>query len=212
LLDLTCTSGPDVIELTLNPTATGASSGIFPKRLVNGTWPYLPKGTHRDSTLTVQGTTGRLSKNGAELLCEPGRMAYIQTEPVSGTYVGLNPFPERTAWQFSAPGGITVSADGRVGILRALVCPRENRVELEHAAYERGDPDAADATALIVRRAKPEPRVIFNGADVSATLERIEIAGAPAYAVPVKGGGLSDAELAALPERCGKALAALDRL
>ncbi len=185
LLDLDYTSGRDTMAITFDPLKDGRTNEIFLKREVNGKWPYLPKGVLRDSTLTIQGTTGRLSKNGAELVCEPGRMAYIQTEPVSGTYVGFNPFPKRTLWRFAAPGGITVSADGRVGITRATIRPQANAVEIEHAAYKRQSPAFTDATAFVITGTKTKPAVRFNGKEIRP--RELIIAGRTSWLVPLVG-------------------------
>ena len=53
-------------------------------RRINGAWPYLPPGLDRDTTLSQQGTSGRLEKNGAVLVTEKGRKSYLQTDPASG--------------------------------------------------------------------------------------------------------------------------------
>jgi hypothetical protein len=43
----------------------GQQVKAVPYRRINGEWPYLPAGIDRDTTLSQQGTTGRLEKNGA---------------------------------------------------------------------------------------------------------------------------------------------------
>ena len=103
-------------------------------REVNGKWPYLLPGQERDSTLTQQGTTGKLEKNGATVISEPGRMAYLLTEPKSGTFMGLNPYSDPTFWQMSLPGGVDVKADGRLGMARIIVRPGENKIWIDYDA------------------------------------------------------------------------------
>ena len=71
----------------------GQQVKAVPYRRINGSNPYLQPGIDRDTTLSQQGTTGRLEKNGAVLMTEKGRIAYLQTEPSSGTYTGYNPLP-----------------------------------------------------------------------------------------------------------------------
>ncbi|MBM4033096.1 MAG: hypothetical protein FJ291_15115, partial [Planctomycetes bacterium] len=132
----------------------------FPYRVVNGKWPYLAKGLDRDSTLTQQGTTGRLEKNGVVLTCEPGRMAYLQTEPITKTYAGFNPLPSPTLWSLSVPGGMTITADGRVGMLRVIVRPKEGKLWVDYATKaDQNAPDMASALAMTGSRRFPEVRL-----------------------------------------------------
>ena len=140
VLNVVFKSGADVLECGYKPGYDGdcnkstPTDQCFPYRRVNGAWPYLPKGVERDTTLTQIATTGRLEKNGAVLTCEPGKMAYLVTEPVSGTYAGYNPFPDPVAdWALQA-GGIVVKAAGKLGLARIVVQPRLNKVVVDCAA------------------------------------------------------------------------------
>ncbi len=91
-------SGKDVLECAYRPGYRGGPTDqCFPVRKVNGQWPYLPKDMERETSLSVMGRSGKLEKNGALLVGEPGRMAYLETDPVSGTTVGYNPLPAPTA-------------------------------------------------------------------------------------------------------------------
>jgi hypothetical protein len=45
-------------------------------------------------------------------------MAYLQTEPRSGTYAGFNPFSDPVLWEMRVPGGI--KADGRLSMARVV--------------------------------------------------------------------------------------------
>jgi len=163
-------SGNDLMEMGALPAypESGKSPQCFAYRKLNGQWPYLPKGIDRDTTLAQQGTTGLLEKNGAVLACEPGRMAYLQTEPVSGTYSGFNPFPDPTLWSLTVPGGISVKADGRLGMARVTVRPKENKVWIDYALKEN-QTGRDMATSLLIFGLKDAPLIELNGKPVAAT-------------------------------------------
>ena len=94
-------------------------------------------------------------------------MACVEFEPVSGTFVGYTPLPDATTWKFDVPGGITVEPDGKVGLLRVTVCPRDNRLTIEHA-LRPGEPSAGMAATLRVRGMN-KPKVLLNGHLVAIT-------------------------------------------
>jgi hypothetical protein len=132
-------SGADTLEAGFKPGYTGnwdkqaPTDQCFPYRRVNGAWPYLAKDVERETTLAQFSKTGRSEKAGAALIVDAGRMACVEVEPVSGTYVGYTPLPDATAWKFEVPGGITIEPDGKVGMLRVTMRPTENRVEIDYA-------------------------------------------------------------------------------
>ncbi len=174
----------------------------FTTRTVNGAWPYLPEGLERDSTLTQQGRTGRLEKNGAVLTHEPGRVAYLQTEPITGTYAGFNPLPDAQRWALEAPGGVTVSADGRLGLARVMLRPKANRVWVDYAAKD--DQHGAEmATALVVFGLQGQPTIERNGARVADAVA-MTVDGKPAWVIPLREGMTQEA-LAAVPARYRRA-------
>jgi len=193
------TSGKDVIEVGAKTNyESGSTTNLFTERKVNGAWPYLPKGIERDTTLTQQGTTGKLLKNGATLTTEPGRMAYLQTEPISDTYAGFNALPDPSFFRLEAPGGVVVTADGRLGLARIIVCPKDGRIQLDHEI--KADQTGSDiATALVVFGLKSKPVVERNGSvrtdSVAATVE-----GKSAWLIPLTD-GLAPAVLQAVPAR-----------
>jgi hypothetical protein len=160
-------SGNDTLEAGFAPGYTGdwdrktPTDQCFVHRRVNGAWPYLAKDVERDTTLSQMSRTGRIEKGGAVLTVEPGRMACVEFEPISGTFVGYTPLPDATAWKLEVPGGITVEPDGKVGLLRVTVCPRENQIVVEQA-HRPGDATAGLATALQVR-GMTQPKVVVNG-------------------------------------------------
>ncbi|MCX5674892.1 MAG: hypothetical protein NTX87_07775 [Planctomycetota bacterium] len=119
----------------------------------------------RDTTLSQISRTERIEKGGAVLAVESGRLACVEFEPISGTFVGYTPLPDPTAWKLEVPGGITVEPDGKVGLMRVTLCPRENRITVEQA-HRPGDAPTGLATALRVR-GMTQPKVILNGRAVS---------------------------------------------
>lgn len=140
----------------------GQQTKAFVYRRVNGKWPYLPAGIERDTSVAQQGTSGRLEKNGAVLVTEPGRKAYLQTEPVSGVYTGFNPLPDPAAWSLTVPGGIRVEAQGKVGLLRVAVTPSANQIAVDYAP-KAGQDGPTMAKFLAVTGMRMRPAVTLNG-------------------------------------------------
>jgi hypothetical protein len=148
---------------------SGPTDQCLTYRRVNGKSPYPPRGIDRDSTLTQQGTTGRLEKNGATLTCEEGKMAYLQTEPISDTFAGYNPFPDPVAdWSLALPGGIGVKSDGKLGLAKVVVQPKANKIAVDYAVSDEAKTQAGMAKTLIVSGWKKEPEVVYNGKPVKA--------------------------------------------
>jgi len=168
-------SGGDTIEAGFKPGYTGnwdkqaPTDQCFPYRRVNGAWPYLAKDVERETTLAQFSRTGRAEKGGAVLTVDSGRMACVECEPVSGTFVGYTPLPDATKWKFEVPGGITVEPDGKVGLLRVTVCPSENRIVVDHA-LRPGEPITGMATALRLR-GMVKPKVLLNGRTASVAAD-----------------------------------------
>ncbi len=203
------TTGTNVMEMGCRTDYSGGdkqSSECFTYRRVNGQWPYLPDGLERDSTLSQIGRTGRLEKNGAVLVCEPGSIAYLQTEPVSGTVCAWNPLPDPTCWmlevtpstgsplrrdatagQAGQVGDVAVKADGRLGLARVTVQPKENKLWVDYGV--RDDQQTPDmATALLVFGFKAAPALEWNGKPNAAQLDTVEIEGQTAYVIPLRDG------------------------
>lgn len=203
-LDVSYRSGDDLLEVGFKPEyQVFRHRGIptdqcFTHRRVNGEWPYLKDGIYRDSNLTQQGDTGRLEKNGAVLRSEYGRMAYLQTEPISGTVCGWNPLPDPTIWALELPGGASVRSDGRVGLLRVVGHEKENRFEISHARKSRDVIGAARALLIFGRDEKPEIRL--NDKDYSPKLGEVSIGDKKAYVLPLDERPVEEA-LKGLPER-----------
>ena len=169
-----------------------ASPQCWAYRRVNGEWPYLPDALDRDTTLAQQGRRARLKKGGAELTTEPGRMAFLQTEPVSGTYCGWNPLPDMTLFRMITPEGIRLETDGRTGLTRLIVQPKRNRIELNHA-LKAGQKNRGDlARALLVFGLDEQPTVVRNGQKIFPTpaaeppvVTRKKINGESAWIIPL---------------------------
>jgi hypothetical protein len=182
-------SGRDVLETGVKTTYKneGPSVALFAYRRVNGVFPYLPEGVHRETPTSAQSTTGRIEKAGAVVLCEKGTMAYLRTEPVSGTYAGYKPFPDPADWSMRtpgrgrAPGGVAVTSDGRLGMVRAVVRPKEGRAWIDHA-FRPGEEAPARASAILVSGLGRAPRIEFNG----RRLERLRRRGG-AVVIPLAG-------------------------
>jgi len=197
-------SGDDLLEMGAKTLyeSDAPSPTAFAYRRVNGQWPYLPTGIERETNLTVQGTTGRLEKNGAVLTTEAGCMTYLQTEPVSGTYAALNPMPDPTLWSFSVPGGMMVNADGRISLMKVTVHPKDNTLWIDYARKD-DQTGGAMATTLLVG-CKAVPAVTLNGTALTGKLPVVTLDGKPVYAISLQG-ALSKEALAALPTRYARA-------
>ena len=181
-LDVRYTSAGDTLELGFKPGAKGQQT--LAHRRVNGDWPYLPDGLDRDTTLTQQGRTQKLAKNGATLWTEPDRMAYLQTEPTTGTYAAFNPFPDPTLWHMTTPGDVRIEADGRVGLARMVVRPDDGKLSIDYAATRKQADRSDMASALIVRGMGEAPSIELNGEP--AHTERITIENEPALLIPLR--------------------------
>jgi hypothetical protein len=200
-----CTSGPDTLEAVARLTPRTGDNRVlgFVQCRVNGKDPYLPDDLDRDTTLTQQGLRNRLEKNGAVLRTGAGRAAYLQTEPVSGTYAGFNPLPDLTRWSLEVPGGVTVRADGSLGLARVIVRPKEKQLWIDHAAKEEQQgPELA--RVLFVTGLSGQPIVERNGRKVDKGITPATVSGQAGFIIPLTE-EMPDAVvkkvLAELPER-----------
>jgi len=181
--------GKDTLEMGFKPeyqvyfNQAIPTDQCFPYRRVNGQWPYLPSGIDRDSNLTRQGTTGLLAKNGAILRSEPGRMAYLQTEPITGTYAAFNPLPDPTLFSLEVPGGVAIQANGRVGLLRVIVRPREQKLWVNYAVKDDQHTDDM-ATSLLVFGLTGPPNIEYNGVKI-APVAKVIVNKQTAYVIPL---------------------------
>jgi hypothetical protein len=179
-LDVSYRSGGDLMEAGFGtdfgqPTEMhygidpGAQETAISYRRLNGQWPYLPPGLERDTTWSQQGTTGRLEKNGAVLVTEPGRKAYLQADPLSGAVVGYNPVPDPQSWTLTTRDGLTLGADGKLALLRVEYRPWAHEIDITHAP--KADQTGADmARNFTIEGPADPPHVTLNGKP--ATLAR----------------------------------------
>jgi hypothetical protein len=149
---------PGDTNFAVNP---GAQEKAIPYRKLNGQWPYLPPGLERDTSWSQQGTTGRLEKNGAVLLTEPGRKAYLLADPLSGAVVGYNPLPDPQTWKLSTRDGAVFAADGKLGLLRVEYRPAAREVEIAYALKPEQN-DHAMARYFTIDGLDEPPRITLN--------------------------------------------------
>ena len=145
----------------------GDPEKFMPVRKVNGEWPYLPSGMDRDDPYAQMGRTGKFEKNGLTLETEPGRMAYVLTEPESGHFVAFNPFSEPTLWKLTLPGGAVVTANGRLAMTRMEFDEKANVLTVDYGDTVGADQQGDLASAIVIQGDVPTPKVIFNGEEVA---------------------------------------------
>jgi len=168
---------PSETHFAIDP---GQQERAIPRRLLNGQWPYLPPGLERDTTWAQQGTTGRLEKNDAVLVTEPGRKAYLIADPVSGGVVAYNPLPDPQSWTLTTKDGVSFKADGKVALLRLEYRPWLREVEIANALKpgQNGD-DLARRFTLSGLAAAPRATVNGRHTDVTGVSPEFHIALSP---------------------------------
>lgn len=180
-------NGVDTIEAASHTTIDdGKDVANLATWLVNGKYPHLPKGIERDTPYCQQGL-GHVEKNGATLTADQGRRIFLLTEPVGGVYCGWNPLPDLTAYSFTAPGGLTVTADGKVGITRVVIRPGANSVAIDSAFKPGQETENGTASALLVSATADgkAPDIVFNGLALATPATRV-VDGKTFYVVPLK--------------------------
>ncbi len=190
LADLEFTSGADTLAMGFRPWvmpqwnvfSETVQAPVF--RRVNGAWPYLPEGIQRDTPWSVQGTTGRLEKNGAVLVSEAGYHAYLLAEPQSGIVTAYNPLPDPVFWKLALPGGAEVAADGRLGLLRVQADPKAGTLTVDYQLKAEQRARADLASALVLTGFATEPKVTLNGRPLTRLTQR-KIGGRQARIVPL---------------------------
>ncbi len=107
-------------------------SQVITHASVNGEPPWLPDGLLLDCPLGQLGTSGRLEKAGATLETMPGQSVMLKVEPISGTYIAINPFVDPVPMTLTTPEGVTVRADGQLGCGRICVRPEESLLKVDY--------------------------------------------------------------------------------
>jgi hypothetical protein len=149
---------PTEMHFVINP---GSQESAIPYRRLNGGWPYLPPGLERDTTWSQQGTTGRLEKNGAVLTFEPGRKAYLLADPLTGAAVGYNPLPDPQNWSLAVRDGVTIGADGKLGLLKVEYRPWDHEIDIWHA-MKPGETSGDLARNFTIEGLAEPPTVTLN--------------------------------------------------
>lgn len=150
---------------------------------VNGRSAVLPAGILRDTSTSIQGDAATVEKGGAVLKGEKDRMKFLQVDPTSGTFVAWNPVPDLARFSLAVEG-ITIQADGRLGLARVAVNPHDRSVEISHAWKEGQDQDPGGASALILTGFATPPAVEVNGV-VAKKLPTQLIDNRLAYIIPL---------------------------
>ena len=165
---------PDIEKATPNLTTW----------LVNGKSPPLPAGIERDTPYCQQGL-GHVAKNGATLDADADRRIFLLTEPKAGVYCAWNPPPDLTPLKLTVPGGLTVTADGKLSLTRITVRPAAHDVQIDQAFKPGQQTEAGAATAILIFSAKA-PAVTLNGTKLGKLKTRT-VDGKKAYVVPLSG-------------------------
>ncbi len=214
--DLSYTSGKDTLEMGFRTTFEREvlwhqqlnPSLVFAHQRVNGAWPWPPRGISLDNPLAQMGKAARLEKGGAVLEKREGQMGLLRVEPVTGTYEGVNPFPDPMPFELRTPEGMVVRAEGLFGCGRVTVRPKEGRLWVDYALppptgapgeaqlqarlpelYAPGQDVVATqrraARALLVSGLPQAPTVVLNGSPALEPLARFESGGRVWWRVPI---------------------------
>ena len=132
-LSIDWTSGDDVLALDFctalereRDNRPWPWSQVITRASVNGESPWPADGILFDSPLGQLVTTGHAEKAGATLDTIPGQSAMLKVEPISGTFIAMNPLVDPVPLELSVPGGVTVRSEGDFGCGRIRICPAEN--------------------------------------------------------------------------------------
>jgi len=138
ILHVAYTSGDDTLELGFMPRALRKTlnfaippSRVIAYQRINGQAPFQP-GITLDCPLGQLGKTAELTKGGAVLRTVPGQVAMLRVEPLSGTYVAVNPFVDPTPLELTTPEGVVIRSEGPLGCGRITVCPKTNTLSVDY--------------------------------------------------------------------------------
>ncbi len=175
------TSGTDTIAANFDPTGGGSVSNAT----ANGATLSLPPGIVRDTDVSIQGTGGSLQKSGATLLTDAKAMAFLQVEPVSGTYMGVNGLPDLSKFVLEAPGGVVVRSEGKVGVFRAAVRPAEDKLWIDSGGIDQTSPAGR---AVIVAGLTANPIVQLDGVTLASNqMIMLSATSGPLFIIPLNG-------------------------
>ncbi len=203
---VTVRSGDDVIEAsipTVNPDgATGGVGGEKFVRQINGGPAYPADGILRDTSTSQAGEGGQLAKGGATLRHRAGASAYLQHEPITGTFRAMIPTPKGSMLDLTLPGERRLRTDGRVNLFDVIVHP-DGAVEVFHENHPNAMPGDNFATVLVIEGLAEDAKVSKNGEVIEAASVKID--GKPARVVPINHKPTPDADK--LAERLAAAAA-----
>ncbi len=134
--------------------------------LANGVFPYLKPGLERDTSWSQQGTSGRLEKNGVVLETDPGRKSYLIADQHMRGILAYNPLPDPATWRLLLPDGASITADGKVGLLRAAIDREANTVEIDHVARDKKQADGL-AKRMVLTGFSKQTQILVNGLKVA---------------------------------------------
>jgi hypothetical protein len=178
-IDVTYSSDKDSIKGTIDAQKFPLA---FTDATINGQPFYPAKGIQRDTSLGQQGKSGRLTKNGATLTTDLGVVTYLRTDPKSGHYMAWNPTPTPTKLEFSAPDGVTIRADGKLGLAKLVVRPKDKTLWIDEAP-KPGQEDLAES--ILVAGLGDEPQVVLNGKALKTNLSVKTLNGKTYQVVPL---------------------------
>lgn len=161
--------------------------GGFIERKVNGENPYLPQGIDRDTPFSIQGDTGQLDKNGFVLRSRPGAMMFLQTDPLTGGCLAMNPLPDLQPFALVLPDGVEITADGLLGLTFIETDRTGRRIVMDHGFKPAQAEADGIAKTLLVFGLKDKPEVVLNGVVVpQARITPARVDGREAWAIGLK--------------------------
>jgi hypothetical protein len=190
--DVRYQSGGDDLRAVYRPADNNTR---FASATINGASPYLPSGILRDSTTTILGSASRFEKGGATLRQDAAARGLLQALPEQNVYVFSNPDDYPRYQRLDLPGGVSLRADGRVGIHTTLVNIAAGRIDIDYATYR--DQDGPEmASGFFVSGLSAKPTVLLNDLNISNRLQSLSLGGASGWFIPLKDYVIPDADKA----------------
>lgn len=178
--------GKDTLELKTDPVVgpDKSSETAILSSTLNGTSTALPDGIQRDTDIDQQGQQGRLEKGGAIISHERGKLAALIVNKKLKTYAGLIPVPDTSLWSFTSPGGVRVTADGRLGMTRVVINEADNSVDIRSDLKSEQEKYETIASAILVFGTTPDARIMHDGVPLQ-NVRRETIGGQSAVVIPL---------------------------
>jgi len=168
--ELTASFATDVPQMNVHfPIPPGLQERAMQNPLVNGRFPFLQAGLERNTTWSQQGVTGHLEKNGVVLETDPGRKSYLIADRQALGVLAYNPLPDPANWQLAFPDGASITANGKVGLLRVAVDREANTIEIDHAARDLRQV-AELAKSMTLKGFPKETEIRVNGVQATPLL------------------------------------------